>query len=314
MDKALYVRVRGRVLGPYEHEKLLLMVHRGQLGRMHEVSTDGTHWVRASTYPELFVAAPVKLVAREMPVGSPPPAANQAPAEGADNYSLEEPSVELPEAILATPPSPAGQQWYYDRGGKESGPVDESVLRQLLASRELAPSSLVWRSGMQSWMAASEVPGLIPAAAVPASVYTDDTDHKASDSHFESLYKTAASSRPWVTFLAVTAFVYSGLWLLLGFCALAWGADKGGPPVVAAGLFWIINAVVVAVGGILLAGYANRLGSLHYSKSPIILERALEQLRIFWTYISIVLIVVLAFVLFFAIWFWAIATSMPRFM
>ena len=66
MDTQLYLRVRGRVLGPYDQEKLQSLVRRGQLSRMHEVSTDGTHWVRASTYAELFVGAPVKLVAPEM--------------------------------------------------------------------------------------------------------------------------------------------------------------------------------------------------------------------------------------------------------
>src|SRR5580658_9061928 len=74
MDTQLYLRVRGRVLGPYDEEKLQSLVRRGQLSRMHEVSTDGTHWVRASTYAELFVGAPVKLVAPEMAVAAPPPA------------------------------------------------------------------------------------------------------------------------------------------------------------------------------------------------------------------------------------------------
>ena len=78
MDTQLYLRVRGRVLGPYDEEKLKSLVRRGQLSRMHEVSTDGANWVRASTYAELFVGAPVKLVAPEMQVAAPPPA--QQPA------------------------------------------------------------------------------------------------------------------------------------------------------------------------------------------------------------------------------------------
>src|SRR3954453_4067022 len=55
METSLYIRVRGRVLGPYETEKLQSMVRRGQLSRVHELSTDGVSWVRASNYPELFV-------------------------------------------------------------------------------------------------------------------------------------------------------------------------------------------------------------------------------------------------------------------
>ena len=55
MENQLYIRMRGRVLGPYDQEKLQSLARRGQLSRMHELSQDATNWVRASTYPELFV-------------------------------------------------------------------------------------------------------------------------------------------------------------------------------------------------------------------------------------------------------------------
>ena len=54
-----YLRVRGRVQGPFDQEKLQNFSRRGQLSRLHEVSTDGINWARASTYPELFVGPPV---------------------------------------------------------------------------------------------------------------------------------------------------------------------------------------------------------------------------------------------------------------
>ena len=55
MDTQLYIRVRGRVLGPYDQEKLQSLARRGQLSRMHEISEDATNWVHASAYPQLFV-------------------------------------------------------------------------------------------------------------------------------------------------------------------------------------------------------------------------------------------------------------------
>ena len=54
MENQLYIRVRGRVLGPYDQEKLHLLARRGQFSRAHEISDDGLSWVRASTRPELF--------------------------------------------------------------------------------------------------------------------------------------------------------------------------------------------------------------------------------------------------------------------
>jgi hypothetical protein len=78
------------------------------------------------------------------------------------------------------------------------------------------------------------------------------------------------------------------------------------------GLFWIIDSAVVATGGILLLNYANRLNSLCYGKSSTILESALDRLRTFWIYVSIVLIVILAFLVFFAIWVFAVGASIAR--
>ncbi len=54
MENQLYIRIRGRILGPYDREKLRLLTRRGQFGRMHEVSQDGMTWFPASTCAELF--------------------------------------------------------------------------------------------------------------------------------------------------------------------------------------------------------------------------------------------------------------------
>ena len=54
MDEPLYVRIRGRVQGPVNEEKLRSLVKRGQLARLHEVSADGTNWQRASDFPKIF--------------------------------------------------------------------------------------------------------------------------------------------------------------------------------------------------------------------------------------------------------------------
>lgn len=55
MENQLYIRIRGKILGPYNQEKLQSLSRRGQLSRLHEVSQDAANWVRASTYPELFL-------------------------------------------------------------------------------------------------------------------------------------------------------------------------------------------------------------------------------------------------------------------
>jgi hypothetical protein len=315
MDMQLYLRVRGRVLGPYDLDKLKLLVRRGQLSRMHEVSTDGANWVRASTYSELFVGAPVKLVAPEMQVASPPPA--QLPRTLAESSDLSIPYADVvgqaPTSANPAAAAATGRSWRYEYLGSEQGPVDESVLREMLASGQLDCDALVWNESMPQWAAASQIPGLIPKQAVNRGMQGGGRSPGA-DNDMASLCKAAAASRPWALFLAITAFVYAILCTLCGFLLLANGANKGFPPLVAMGLFWVIGGVVNATGAILLLNYANRLGSLTYGASAKVLESAMNRLKVFWMFLGIVLIVTLAFLVFFTIWVFAIGVSLAHYM
>lgn len=308
MDTQLYLRVRGRVLGPYDQEKLQSLVRRGQLSRMHEVSTDGAHWVRASTYAELFVGAPVKLVAPEMPVAAPPPA--QEPAGDLPIPLAEEPAAQAQASPQPAAPAAASRGWYYENLGAQHGPVDEPVLRQMLAAGQLDFATRVWNDSMPQWAAASQVLGLIP---MPAIIRATQGGSEGLDDDVEGLCKAAVASRPWTLFLAITAFVYAGLCILFGFLMLVHGADKGFPPLVAMGLFWIVSGVVTAAGGILLSNYANRLASLAYGPSCKVLESAMGRLKTFWMFVSIVLIVTLAFIGFFTIWILAVGFSLAHY-
>jgi hypothetical protein len=311
METQLYLRVRGRVLGPYDEEKLQTLVRRGQLSRMHEVSSDGTHWVRASTYGELFVGAPVKLAVPEMQVASPPPA--QLPVDSSAIPFAEEVAAPAPESSRPVIPAVTSPGWYYESLGSEHGPVDESALRQMLLTGQLGSNALVWKDGMPQWVAASQIPCLVPMPALNRAA-RDGVDRSPAEDGMEDLCKAAQASRPWALFLAITAFVYAGLCILFGFLMLVHGADKGFPPVVAMGLFWMISGAVTAAGGILLSNYANRLASLTYGHSAKVLESAMDRLKTFWMFVSIVLIVTLAFIGFFTIWILAIGASLARYM
>ena len=64
------------------------------------------------------------------------------------------------------------QQWYFAQGGQQSGPITRGELDRMLVSGSLAASDLVWRDGMQDWVAASTIPGLLPSP-VPAPASPD---------------------------------------------------------------------------------------------------------------------------------------------
>ncbi len=57
-------------------------------------------------------------------------------------------------------------QWYYAKGTKQFGPVEEAELFKLAKTRELDPEDLVWNSSMgNEWVKASTVPALFDTSA-----------------------------------------------------------------------------------------------------------------------------------------------------
>ncbi len=65
-------------------------------------------------------------------------------------------------------------EWYYAQGNQQRGPVTAAELKLLADRGELSPDDLVWRAGMEDWIAARKVKGLFDspprsvAAPVPA--------------------------------------------------------------------------------------------------------------------------------------------------
>lgn len=65
----------------------------------------------------------------------------------------------------APPPLPTAAPFYVAVDGKQSGPFDQEQLRQLAAAGSLNAQTLVWKTGMAAWSAASTVPELAPVLA-----------------------------------------------------------------------------------------------------------------------------------------------------
>ena len=254
----------------------------------------------------------VKLTVPEMQVAAAPP-----PAQPVTDLVLplaeEAPSHAVAAAIPAAA-MPAARHWYYEDCGAQRGPVDEPVLRQMLATGQLDEDALVWNDGMAQWMPAAEVAGLLPRSAVDRQTGRGGTRRYEADDGLEDLCRSAAASRPWALFLAITAFIYAGLSIFGSFLMLVGGADKGIPGAVASGFFGVVVGVVTVIGGALLASYAGRLGSLSYRPSSRILQSAMDRLKTFWMFVSIVLIVILAFFAFVIIWLLAIGVSLAHYL
>lgn len=59
-------------------------------------------------------------------------------------------------------------EWFFEYGGQQQGPVRLDVLRQMVMSGQLRPDALVWRAGMAQWAPARQIAGLGPfPTAIP---------------------------------------------------------------------------------------------------------------------------------------------------
>ena len=140
MNDSYYVRMQGRSLGPYALDRLRQMTRKGQVGRGHEVSTDGVSWAPASAFPEIF----------------------ERPMEVATFAAAAQPVVQQ-AAPAAVAPVPAESQWYYAVHGEQQGPVTRTHLLGLIRAGTVSASDHVFREGSADWTVAGEAAELAAA-------------------------------------------------------------------------------------------------------------------------------------------------------
>lgn len=293
MEDQFFIRMRGRVQGPFSQEHLQTLVRRGQFGRLHEVSEDGTNWVRASNYPELF-NRPDTSVADETKERAHP-AAEERNA-GSSGYGLS-----AAPGGASRSATDAGN-WYYSNDGKQHGPIHKHQLLELARLGKVDDQTLVWTDGMADWMPASQVDAL----AMELSNYSSggleaggptlqSTRIRVSEAICQSLMRT----RPWVllvgSFSALTALA-TLLWAILVFIQ----AGKLDSPILAMqGAASLTSALVSAASAYLLLRYAGRINALLLSRGTRELQEALEAQRLFWTFTGLILVLSVAFVVLF---------------
>jgi len=117
-DTNYYIRVRGRVRGPYNMARLKLLHARGQLSRVHQVSTDGQAWVSASTLGQVFTVKP---------------------------------QVVEPQVVQSAGVEREATQWYYQKDEQSHGPVSDDQLQAMIMRGELSGDDPVCEVGATQW-------------------------------------------------------------------------------------------------------------------------------------------------------------------
>ena len=149
----LFIRVRGKVAGPFDFEKLVALARKGQLSRMHEVSTDQMSWSRAGpSYPQIWEGWTMTA-----PIGQPEEETVVVDTGGN--------SDEAGPVADTTQPTAEGPLWHYTKGGEDKQPIPFDQLKHLFSLGELTANEDVWTEGMSEWRKAGDVPALSSVVA-----------------------------------------------------------------------------------------------------------------------------------------------------
>ena len=284
MDQQFFVRIRGRVQGPYDAEKLRSLVRRGQLSRMHEVSNDKVAWRQAADFPELFATPEVR---------------SASPRNAVASTSSSTVDVESDEDI----PLQDDKEWYYAKNNVQNGPVTFDHLKALVQAGAVLGDDLVWKTGMTEWKPAWQIQGL---QTVPLMTTATKISPQSDNKLAPELVRTLSDSKAWSKFVAFCILTLGALSIALGLATFLFGVRQGRVEGTAGGLFIIVWGSLYLTAGILLSKHnANieRFVAVHTSDS---LDTALRNLRSLWIFLSIVFLFFLLNTVVAAIWAFSI--------
>ena len=263
----IYIRFKGRVLGPVNSEKIREMIKRGQITRQHELSPDGTSWRLASEYEEFFPSQVTKGVATTA-------------------------AAKVVEKAQATE-SP--KEWYAHFDDANQGPVDESGLRLWIASGKVNGKTMLWKNGMAEWMEAGMMrPEWFSKNNSRTAVTSSNTDATPSDGDgsISSYAADAYKPRGWILFLAICAVIYSSLSVMGGTLAFIGVASApGSGPIKALG---VVTSLLILVAfcvafyiSILLFRVASSVQVLRYRQTNAEVQAVFQTYSKFWTTLGI---------------------------
>ncbi|MEX2171730.1 MAG: GYF domain-containing protein [Pirellulales bacterium] len=274
MSDSYYIRIRGRVQGPFDDEKLQGLVKRGQFSRMHEISPDGIQWSPASTHPHLFSGSTSRKTAEQaVPV-------QQATA--------------TPSARVAAPPA----DWYFTVNGERQGPVSWEVLQSYASTRRFTSHDLVWNGTMPDWLPAGQIEGLFPR--IHAGDRISAVDRVAASQSTSDVIgpavRTLEDSLGTLMFLAVWCDVMGVLFAISCLATLVAPDEISGvapgSATASALLFVLPMAAVLITGGILLHRFRSRIVEMLRYQDIMHLDKALRALNSFWWFAGLVMAIV----------------------
>lgn len=288
MAEQYYVKIRGRVLGPFPPERLAQMAKQGQLSRIHKISDDGRSWQSGTEFPQFFQSD------------------IQAPSGYNSQNSTAEPEPQVSATTdseprtTASPSTPSQEEWHYAVNDQSFGPVSKGTLLKLIGAGKVSKSDMIWKSGMDDWQ---------PVSAVPEFALQSEQEIRVSSSvqvgsqgtsgaaNLSECAMTIRSTTGWVIFISVFLYLASAALFLFFIYGVVQAAKLSSSILVAQSIIALIQSVVVGTAAVFLNRYAVAAGKFALTRDVASLNLSMRWLGRFWLFLSIVLIVWLVFIL-----------------
>ncbi len=273
----IYIRFKGRVLGPLTQAKAAEMVRRGQITKQHELSSDGQTWRPAEEFTALF-------------------APSKAKVDSETRTPAATPGV-IPDGQLAIATPLADEDWYANFDGTNQGPTSEQGMRAWIAAGKVRPDTMVWKSGMENWLEARHVGG---AWFGPQYAKRSDSPYLANTAQaptegseeLERIGALLVKSSRWAQFVGILGIILCTLALIiLGFGSLAFAFSPALPGEKLAALIFaviyigfLVMFLICAIG---LTRYAFSVNVLRFRSRFEDITHSLACLSQLWTTIGI---------------------------
>lgn len=296
-EPTYFVKIRGRVIGPFGSDRMAQMVRQGNLSRIHQISLDGKSWQTASEFPQFFQSAVV-----------PTPVANSQPtARQPDNVSAD---MEIGFAT-AEQNSEGGdnEQWYYGINDQSTGPVSRSMIVQLLSTGQLSQSDMLWQSGMSDWKPVknfSAFAGIVgkrknSAASMRESGFsTEHSDELPSVENIaygskkgsidSELKLILGNSTPWIYCICVGLYLTATFYFYFSITDFVNEIRKPDAPILIRPFVMLSQMAVAIAAAILLHFYANASRQFATTGNRKVLVLAVRRLRRFWLLVAIIML------------------------
>lgn len=293
-NETYYVKIRGRVLGPFLPDRLLEMAKSGKLSRSNMISTNNDHWQKAGEYPELFGNATTH-----------------------DTAPVTENTAQSSEP--ATPDVQEERIWHYGVNGNSSGPEPQSKIYELIQTGQLAKTDLIWRDGMPEWKPVSVIPAFsgyfhTEIASSQHQPQVANTNVVAENTASESIDLSLISNEqtkqlPWTIFIFVNLCL-SALANFFGFIGgLVWGGKLANPVLITLAIFYLITTVLTGLAAYYFQQHNTSSRRFTISRDIVDLNNSSIWLCKFWQLVGYILIMFWVSTLIFTIWFFTMSQA-----